>query len=79
MKNIQEWLGHSNCNTTVDVYSHLDYSAKLESASAISNALNFTENKTQVDDHIDEEIAELEKLLEEKKQQKHKKNKDFAM
>lgn len=79
MKNIQEWLGHSNFNTTADVYSHLDYSTKLESASTISNALNFAENKTQVDDHIDEEIAELERLLEEKKQQKRKKNKDFEM
>ena len=42
MKNIQEWLGHSNFNTTADVYSHLDYSTKLESASTISSALNFS-------------------------------------
>ena len=28
LKEIQEWLGHSNFSTTVDVYSHLDFSAK---------------------------------------------------
>ena len=79
MKNIQEWLGHSNFNTTADVYSHLDYSAKLESASAISNALNFNANDKENEDNIDEEIEKLEKLLEEKKAQKRKKNKDFEM
>ena len=79
MKNIQEWLGHSNFNTTADVYSHLDYSAKLESASAISNALNFTQGNPQSEDSIDEEIEELEKLLEEKKAQKREKNKNFEM
>lgn len=75
MKNIQEWLGHSNFNTTADVYSHLDYSAKLESASAISNALNFTQGNPQSEDSIDEEIEELEKLLEEKKAQNARKTK----
>ena len=25
MKEIQEWLGHSNFSTTADVYSHLDF------------------------------------------------------
>lgn len=79
LKNIQEWLGHSNFNTTADVYSHLDYSAKLESASAISNALNFNANDKENEDNIDEEIEELEKLLEEKKAQKRKKDKDFEM
>ena len=28
MKEIQEWLGHSNFSTTTDVYSHLDFSQK---------------------------------------------------
>ena len=79
MKNIQEWLGHSNFNTTADVYSHLDYSAKLESASAISNALNFAQGNPQNEDSIDEEIEEPEKLLEEKKAQKREKNKNFEM
>ena len=80
MKNIQEWLGHSNFNTTADVYSHLDYSAKIESASAISNALSFNNQKEDKnEEEIDEDIKNLEKLLEEKKELKRKKNKDFEM
>lgn len=79
MKNIQEWLGHSNFNTTADVYSHLDYSSKYESANALSKALSFnkTEEK-QSEEEIDDDIEKLEKLLEEKKKLKQKK-KDFEM
>lgn len=40
MKEIQVWLGHSNFSTTADIYSHLDYSSKLNSAAAIFNALS---------------------------------------
>ena len=80
MKNIQEKLGHSNFNTTADVYSHLDYSAKIESASAISNALSFNNQKEDKnEEEIDEDIKNLEKLLEEKKELKRKKNKNFEM
>ena len=39
MKSIQEWLGHSNFSTTADIYSHIDYHAKQQSAVAIGNAL----------------------------------------
>lgn len=35
MKSIQEWLGHSNFSTTADIYSHIDYHAKQQSAAAI--------------------------------------------
>ena len=79
MKNIQEWLGHSNFNTTADVYSHLDYFSKYESANALSKALSFnrTEEK-QSEEKIDDDIEKLEKLLEEKKKLKQKK-KDFEM
>ena len=79
MKNIQEWLGHSNFNTTADVYSHLDYPSKYESANALSKALSFnkTEEK-QSEEEIDDDIEKLEKLLEDKKKLKQKK-KDFEM
>ena len=79
MKNIQEWLGHSNFNTTADVYSHLDYSTKLESASTISSALNFSnkENIEETEEEIDDEIEKLERMLEEKRLEKRKRNKDF--
>ena len=80
MKNIQEWLGHSNFNTTANVYSHLGYSAKIESVSDISIALSFNNQKEDKnEEEIDEDIKNLEKLLEEKKELKRKKNKNFEM
>ena len=39
MKQIQDWLGHSTFSTTADIYSHLDFSSKQESAAAIAAAL----------------------------------------
>ncbi|GHV18108.1 hypothetical protein FACS189425_05970 [Clostridia bacterium] len=38
MKEIQEWLGHSNFSTTANTYAHLDYKSKLTSANAIVNS-----------------------------------------
>lgn len=38
MKQIQDWLGHSTFSTTADIYSHLDFSSKQESAAAIAAA-----------------------------------------
>ena len=40
MKQIQEWLGHSDFSTTANIYSHLEYSSKLNSAHSISQSLN---------------------------------------
>ena len=40
MKQIQEWLGHSDISTTANIYSHLDYRSKLTSASVIDGVLN---------------------------------------
>lgn len=39
MKDIQEWLGHSSYNITVNLYSHLEYKTKIASANTISAAL----------------------------------------
>lgn len=39
MKQIQEWLGHSDFATTANIYAHLDYSAKLSSADAMVSGL----------------------------------------
>ena len=39
MKQIQEWLGHSDFSTTANIYAHLDYSSKLSSAQAMANSL----------------------------------------
>ena len=44
MKQIQEWLGHSDFSTTANIYAHLDYSSKLTSADAMLNGLGFAQN-----------------------------------
>ena len=44
MKQIQEWLGHSDFSTTANIYAHLDYSSKLTSADAMLNGLGFARN-----------------------------------
>jgi len=35
MKQIQEWLGHSDFSTTANIYAHLDYSSKITLAEAM--------------------------------------------
>ena len=35
LKEIQEWLGHSDISATSKIYTHLDYSSKVSSANAI--------------------------------------------
>ena len=39
MKMIQDWLGHSDIQTTSNIYSHLDAQSKLNSAEIIGAAL----------------------------------------
>ena len=39
MKQIQEWLGHSDFSTTANVYAYLDYHSKITSAEAILTGL----------------------------------------
>lgn len=40
MKQIQEWLGHSDFSTTANIYAHLDYNSKLDSAQAMQQGLS---------------------------------------
>ena len=42
MKQIQEWLGHSDFSTTANIYAHLDYSSKVISADAMLTGLGIT-------------------------------------
>ena len=44
MKQIQDWLGHSDFSTTANIYAHLDYSSKLTSADAMLNGLGLVPN-----------------------------------
>lgn len=73
MKQIQEWLGHSNFSTTADVYSHLDYSSKLESAEKIAAVLDFDgSSEIIVDDRSGGIKPVVPKELEEYHQEKVK-------
>ena len=40
MKEIQEWLGHSNISTTANIYTHVDSESKRKSANIIDNVLS---------------------------------------
>ena len=39
LKQIQEWLGHSDFCTTAYIYAHLDYSSKISSAQAMEKGM----------------------------------------
>lgn len=58
MKEIQEWLGHSNFSTTANTYAHLDVKAKEISAGAmvgiidIGGALNARESSNKITSEI---------------------------
>lgn len=43
MKQIQEWLGHSDISTTSNIYAHLDYQSKVSSAEAMVSGLTLPE------------------------------------
>ena len=43
LKQIQEWLGHSDFSTTANIYAHLDYTSKLTSAQAMESGLALPE------------------------------------
>lgn len=40
MKQIQEWLGHSDFATTANIYAHLECNSKLTSAQAIQTGMS---------------------------------------
>lgn len=48
MKQIQEWLGHSDFSTTANIYAHLDYSSKVSSAKAMERGLKLTESSVAI-------------------------------
>lgn len=69
MKQIQEWLGHADYGTTANIYSHLNYSSKLNSANTISNVFDFSKQEVQENMKVkSQKEIELEKEVEELKQ-----------
>ena len=40
---VSEWLGHSDFSTTANIYSHLEYGAKVKSANKIAENLSLEE------------------------------------
>jgi len=47
MKQVQEWMSHSDIGTTGNIYSHLGFDSKLESADAIGNIIRGQKSGTQ--------------------------------
>lgn len=39
MTSVQEWLGHSNISTTVDVYGHFTFAEKIKTGNRVESAL----------------------------------------
>lgn len=46
LKEIQEWLGHSNISTTANIYTHMDFNKKISSANAIIGVLDKEKEST---------------------------------
>ena len=62
MKQIQEWLGHSNYATTANIYSHLDFKTKLNSANSIARVYSFVNKKYNISE---QKVLNMENLTEE--------------
>lgn len=43
LKQIQEWLGHSDFSTTANIYAHLDVKSKERSAAVMEEALRLND------------------------------------
>lgn len=65
LKQIQEWLGHSDFSTTANIYAHLDYKSKISSAQAMERGMQLPTSKgfnsrwldvTDADDDDEEDL-----------------------
>lgn len=72
MKQVQEWLGHSNYSTTANIYSHLDFKSKINSAKMVSCAFSFINQTYNLRQELSpelENVTEDELVLKIKKYQ----------
>ena len=60
MKQIQEWLGHSTYNTTADIYSHLDFSAKKKVGNVINSIFAELEEEKKFEEIQEENKSRIE-------------------
>ena len=49
INNVQKWLGHSDIGTTANIYAHLDFQSKVESAEKMSSILTIPGNMKATD------------------------------
>jgi len=56
LKSIQDWLGHANFQTTANIYSHLDFSSRIESADMITSILGDSETGIETSTEISRNV-----------------------
>nr|MCR5042497.1 site-specific integrase [Clostridia bacterium] len=49
INNVQKWVGHSDIGTTANIYAHLDFQSKVESAEKMSGILTIPDGGTESD------------------------------
>ncbi len=76
MKAIQEWLGHATFNITANLYSHLEYNAKVASAETIARVLGSKKEETHAETKQSENAETETEHPAPKKSNKRKKKND---
>ena len=76
MKAIQEWLGHATFNITANLYSHLEYNAKVASAETIARVLGSKKEETPAETEQSENAETETEHPAPKKSNKRKKKND---